>query len=223
MMAGMPTPLVNAPWSVVVPVKAGPLAKSRLAVPSPAATRLALALAMARDTLAAVIGCVGAPRTYVVTAAPHLVEQLAGPGARHVPDPGAGLDRAVQAGVAAVAAAAVAAEPAGPVAVLLADLPAVRAEDVAAALEAAAAYPRAFVPDRQGTGTVLLAAGDPRLLSPAFGAGSAARHSAQGHVIVGAGLERLRADVDTLEDLRHAQDLGLGAATREALRSTHAG
>lgn len=223
MMAGMSIPHVNAPWSVVVPVKAGPLAKSRLAVPPPAAARLTLALAMARDTLAAVVGCVGAPRTYVVTAESDLAERLAGPGARYVPDPGAGLDAAVQAGVDAVAAAAVATGVVGPVAVLLADLPAARAEDLAAALKAAAAYRRAFVPDRRGTGTVLLAAGDPSLLTPAFGAGSAARHRAQGHVIVGTDLERLRADVDTLDDLRHAQDLGLGAATREALRSTYAG
>lgn len=100
-------------------------------------------------------------------------------------------------------------------AVLLGDLPALRAEDLVAALERCAAYPSCVVPDAAGTGTVLLTstAGPP---VPRFGSGSAARHAA-GATLLELDLPRLRRDVDTAGDLADAVSLGVGPRTRQAL------
>ncbi len=71
---------------------------------------------------------------------------------------------------------------------LLADLPALRPEDLQVALEAARTalddgrLPMAAVPDADGTGTVLLAARTPARLDPAFGPGSFAEHLRRGAV-----------------------------------------
>jgi len=104
----------------------------------------------------------------------------------------------------------------GPVAVLLADLPALRPGDLSAALTACARHASAYVPDAEGSGTVLLAALDAARLSPAFGAGSAARHD-----LVATRLEldlpRLRRDVDLQSGLRAAVSLGVGRRTAAVL------
>ncbi|HTJ32636.1 MAG TPA: hypothetical protein VL738_05350, partial [Dactylosporangium sp.] len=66
---------------------------------------------------------------------------------------------------------------------LTADLPAMRPEDLESALVAAARTGRrAFVPDLEGTGTVLLAAPAGQSLTPHFGPGSAAAHLRSGAV-----------------------------------------
>ena len=86
------------------------------------------------------------------------------------------------------------------VAALVGDLPAVRPDELAAALDAAAAHPAAFVPDSPGTGTTLLTARPGHVLEPRFGEGSAARHAAvAARLTAGPGL---RHDVDTADDLR---------------------
>jgi 2-phospho-L-lactate guanylyltransferase len=110
--------------------------------------------------------------------------------------------------------------PGASVAVLLGDLPALRAEDLTAALGAAAAYPLAVVPDAAGDGTVLLTALAGADLTPAFGGGSAARHQAGGHHRLDLDLPRLRTDVDDDAALRAVVALGVGAATRRALEQT---
>src|SRR6185437_7696085 len=97
-------------------------------------------------------------------------------GAEVEPDPGSGLGAAIARGVAVLAERGD-----GPLAVLLADLPALRPEDLTVALTACAAYPSAYVPDAEGSGTVLLTAVRPDQLRPAFGAGSAARHDLVAH------------------------------------------
>lgn len=199
------------PFSLVLPVKGGELAKSRLALD--AGTRRRLALAIALDSVAAAVAT-GA-RTYVVTGDVTVARAVRELGARPVADPGNGLDAAVLAGVSAAGP--------GPVAVLLADVPALRPADLIAALDAAAAYPLALVPDAEGSGTVLLTAHRADLLDPAFGPGSSARHRDRGHVVVGRELTRLRRDVDDLVDLAAAQRLGVGARTTDALPSSHAG
>jgi 2-phospho-L-lactate guanylyltransferase len=100
----------------------------------------------------------------------------------------------------------------GVVGALQADLPALRATELAEAVGRAAGR-RAFCADQPGTGTTLLlaAAGGP--LAPRFGAGSAAAHAASGAVEVGAELDSLRCDVDTPEDLAAATRIGLGPWT----------
>ncbi|WP_426510587.1 hypothetical protein ACPPVO_07890 [Dactylosporangium sp. McL0621] len=101
---------------------------------------------------------------------------------------------------------------------LTADLPAMRPEDLEAALVAAArAGRRAFVPDLEGTGTVLLAAPAGEALAPQFGPGSAAAHLRSGAVRLDGAWPSLRRDVDTAADLDAAARLGLGAHTGQVL------
>lgn len=101
---------------------------------------------------------------------------------------------------------------------LTADLPAMRPAELEAALAAAErAGRRAFVPDLEGTGTVLLAAPAGEALAPQFGPGSAAAHARSGAVRLDGAWPSLRRDVDTAADLDAAALLGLGAHTGQVL------
>jgi 2-phospho-L-lactate guanylyltransferase len=200
-------------WHLVVPVKGGAAAKSRLHPPRGVA-REDLALALASDCLTACSAGMPAGRLLVVTSDERAAEVARHVGAGVVPDPGRGLNAAVDAGVGRVVSVA---GPQAPVAVLLGDLPALRAGDLTTALGAAAAYHLAVVPDAAGVGTVLLTALEARRLVARFGAGSAARHEAGGHHRLDLDLSRLRTDVDDDASLAAAVRLGVGAATAAVL------
>jgi 2-phospho-L-lactate guanylyltransferase len=208
-------PLTAAPdWRLVIPVKGTAAAKSRLRPPS-GTTRVALAEAMAQDsTAAAAQGMPGVP-VFVVAGDARVAEWAPMLGAHVVPDPGGGLNAAVTAGVAA-AHHADGPSPVG-VAVLLADVPALRPGDLAAALGAATAYDLAFVPDADGSGTVLLTSLDGHSLHPSFGPGSASRHEQAGHHRLDLALPSLRTDVDDAAALARAAALGLGPRTAALL------
>ncbi|WP_348775114.1 2-phospho-L-lactate guanylyltransferase [Solwaraspora sp. WMMD791] len=222
----------EATWSVVLPVKRLAAAKSRLRGALTGVPHEELALALALDTVAAVLACPLVAEAVVVTADPVAAAALAALGARTVaePDPG-GLNAALAHGAASV--------PAGrPVAALTADLPALRPAELAAALRAAASPAttgRCFVPDADGTGTVLLAAVDAATLHPRFGPGSADRHAASGARRIGGDEDTgtggaggatgedawptLRRDVDTADGLADAARLGLGRHTAALCRA----
>jgi len=202
----------SSPWRLVVPVKGGVAAKSRLRPPA-GVDRAALALAIADDCLTACVLGMPPARVHVVTSDARVAALAGGLGATPVRDPGRGLDAAVVAG----RDAATAADRDAPVAVLLGDLPALRPQDLVTALEAAARHDRAVVPDAAGTGTVLLTSLDGAGLVPSFGEGSAARHEAAGHVRLDLHLPRLRTDVDDDTDLDAALALGVGSATSAVL------
>lgn len=199
-------------WRLILPVKGGPAAKSRLIVPG-TVDREALAIAMTLDALAAVVGCAGVTAAYVVTGDPEAAAAATPAGARIVDDPGGGLSPAIRAGIDAIRAEL----EDGPTAVLLPDLPALRAEDLQSALTACEAHPAAYVPDAEGTGTVLLAARRIGDLHPSFGDGSAARHDEHAQRLE-LDLPRLRRDVDVADALSQALALGVGTWTRAALR-----
>ena len=199
-------------WHLVVPVKGGATAKSRLHPPA-GVGREELALALATDCLTACAAGMPRGRVLVVTSDERVREVARAVGAHVVADPGTGLDAAVRAGRDAALARAEAA----PVAVLLGDLPSLRPDDLAAALAAASGHPLAVVPDASGTGTVLLTALAGATLTPSFGDGSAARHEAGGHRRLELDLPRLRTDVDDDRALRTALGLGVGAATAAVL------
>jgi 2-phospho-L-lactate guanylyltransferase len=191
-------------WTVVIPVKRADHGKSRLAVPG--AERTALARGIALDTIAAARR---AARVVVVTADDVIADEAARLGARVVEDPGGGIDAAVAAGA-----------PAGGFrAALLGDLPALRPEDLAAALEQATSVDRAVVADAEGTGTTLVTAAPGTPWATAFGAGSFARHVALGCVPLAIpDASTLRRDVDTIDQLDTAVAQGVGARTAAALR-----
>jgi 2-phospho-L-lactate guanylyltransferase len=206
-------------WSVVVPVKRLGVAKSRLyAVGRPRPEHEELALALALDTVAAALRAPGVARVLVVTDDPAAAAAMTAAGAVVLPDePDAGLNPALAYGAAAAGRAA----PADGVALLSADLPALRPGELGAALAAAAGYRLAFVPDADGTGTTLLAAGAGRPVEPRYGPASAAAHRSAGAVELAGDWPSLRHDVDTAADLRTAASLGLGPAT-SAWTAAHA-
>jgi 2-phospho-L-lactate/phosphoenolpyruvate guanylyltransferase len=194
-------------WSVVVPVKRLAEAKSRLRMGRLPVAPERLALAMARDTVAAVSAATRVSQVFVVPDEPEVVTGLADLKPAVVPDhPGGGLNRAIAAGASATGTGWVAAIPA--------DLPALRPEDLDDALAAIAGSGRpGFVADAPGTGTTLLATVPGHPLVPRFGAGSAHRHAAAGAHRLTGHWPSLRQDVDTERDLAAAVRLGVGPAT----------
>lgn len=198
-------------WGVVVPVKLLALAKTRLQAYGDAG-RADLALAFAADVVAAAVRARVVDHVLVVSDDPRAAG-LARPGVQVVPDePSAGLNPALAHGADLLRRAGSRA-----VVALSADLPALRGDDLDAALGGAqASGGRSFVPDAAGTGTTLLAAGPGSDLAPAFGPGSRARHRAQGAAELTAA-RSLRRDVDTPDDLEQARGLGVGPATAAVL------
>jgi len=199
--------MTDKAWSVLIPVKVLAEAKSRLA--SLAGPRRAeLALALASDTVTAVLASDAVARVIVITDDQDAAPVLAALGALVVPDePRAGLNPALRHGARYAAAR----WPGDGMAALSADLPALRPEQIGQALRAAAAWPTAFVADAAGDGTTLYAARAGAAFQPAFGLASRARHAAGGAVELGLdGIGGLRRDVDTPSDLRGAAALGLG-------------
>ena len=96
---------------------------------------------------------------------------------------------------------------------------AARPDELTAALAAAARLGAAFVPDADGTGTVLYAAAPGSEFRPQFGPASRDRHLASGAAEIGTAeveagrFAGLRRDVDTMEDLLLAAEIGLGPRT----------
>ncbi|MGD1220347.1 MULTISPECIES: 2-phospho-L-lactate guanylyltransferase [Streptomyces] len=198
-------------WTVVVPLKPLARAKSRLADTAADGLRPGLALAFAQDTVAAVLACAAVLDVAVVTDDVLAGRELAALGARVVPDePGGGLNAALAHAAAVVRSRS----PESAVAALNADLPALRPTELARVLDAAAEFPRSFLPDAAAIGTTLLAASPGRELLPAFGTESRARHRASGAVEIGLdAVDSVRQDVDTGDDLRAALALGVGPRT----------
>ncbi|MEV5611741.1 2-phospho-L-lactate guanylyltransferase [Streptomyces sp. NPDC052225] len=201
-------------WTLVIPLKPLVRAKSRLAPTAGDALRPGLALAFAQDTVAAAAACAAVRDVVVVTDDARAERELTALGARVVPDaPQAGLNAALVHG----AARARALRPATPLAALNADLPALRPEELARVLAAAAAFPRAFLPDAAGIGTTLLSSAPGTELLPAFGTDSRARHAASGAAELPLdAVDSVRQDVDTGDDLRAALALGVGPHTARA-------
>jgi 2-phospho-L-lactate guanylyltransferase len=166
-----------AAWTLLVPLKPLGLAKSRLRGVLPGVPHEELVQSLARATIAAAQASPLVGRLIVVGGGPDLNTALK----------------------------AAAAGEKGRVAVIPADLPALRTAELTEALGLCAV--RSFVPDAEGTGTVLLAApnGD---LEPMFGPGSAQAHERSGARRLDGNWPTLRRDVDTAADLAAAQALG---------------
>jgi 2-phospho-L-lactate/phosphoenolpyruvate guanylyltransferase len=198
---------------LVVPVKALRDAKSRLrgAVAPDEHTRLVLAVLL--DTVTAAAQADGVRRVLVVSSDPTVASTMAANGFECVPE-GAlpGLNAAYRRGAAVLREA----DPGGRIGALQADVPALRPDELAAAIKSADGR-RAFCADRQTTGTTLLLSAPGGPLDPRFGRGSALAHALSGAVALTDSWPSLRCDVDTAEDLAVARDLGLGPHTSALL------
>jgi 2-phospho-L-lactate guanylyltransferase len=198
-------------WRLVVPVKCQRTAKSRLHPPAGVA-RPDLAHAIALDTITAALAAIAPAHLVLVTSDEPTAAFVREQGGVVIPDPGQGLNAAIRAGIDFVDRAL----GPGPTAVLLGDIPALRPQDLVAALGECARHPRALVPDASGAGTVLLSAGSPRDLNPRFGPDSARRHSCD-CLRLDLDLPALRTDVDDDLALRRAVSLGVGRHTAVVL------
>ena len=204
----------EARWAIVVPIKRLAVAKTRLV--DDADVRGALALAMALDTVAAARSCTAVDLVVVVTDEPSAAEAVTRMGALVVADaPDAGLNPALRHGALAASEASGNAA----VAALSSDLPALRADDLDGVLAAAAHHASCVVADAEETGTTLLTSRDADAFSPLFGIRSRRAHLGAGaYDITDKAGASLRRDVDTVDDLRSAVELGVGPATAAALR-----
>jgi 2-phospho-L-lactate guanylyltransferase len=200
-------------FRLLLPVKSGPDWKSRLALAP--AVRRALAAAFLVDVLAAARASAAVEEVIVLTDEEALDQLARGAGAavwREGPRPG--LTAVVRDAIGQSSLD----RPTRPLAVLLPDLPSIRVQSLTDALVLSAqSWSASFVPDSGGGGTTLLAAPAPALLQPQFGPDSAARHRAAGARAIATDAPDLRRDVDTLDDLARAVDLGVGARTAAAM------
>jgi 2-phospho-L-lactate guanylyltransferase len=198
-------------WTVVIPVKRLGVAKSRLRGAVPAARHADLALAMVLDTATAVLAGATVAGLVVVTDDPVATAAVTALGARVTPDrPGADLNGAMRLGADEIVGLNRFR------AVLAGDLPALRPDQLDAALRGA--DERSFVADAAGSGTVLLAAPPGRPLDPRFGLGSAVAHADSGATALAGDWPGLRQDVDTPADLERVLALGAGRHTCALLR-----
>ncbi|MDR6438725.1 2-phospho-L-lactate guanylyltransferase [Paenarthrobacter nicotinovorans] len=204
-------------WTLIVPFKGGPQAKSRIRAQtgsrkvSPSLQR-ELALGFLDDTVEAATAAVNVRRVIIVSSDPAAV--VANSKVRMFADPGLGLNAAVEAGFAF--ARLLGSE--GPVAALTADLPSLTAEDLDDALQSAAMLGRSVVSDRQGTGSTMITALPGMRVRAMFGGDSLREHLLAGHHLLAIPDEStLRADVDTIDDLATAAEIGVGRHTKAAL------
>lgn len=181
--------------TVLVPVKWTGRGKSRLDVPVD--RRRALALAMAQDTVAAAAAAEGVLEVVVVTEDDQDAQDLQlHDRVRTVRATVDGLNPSLRQALAALPPGT------GAVAVLPADLPALRPQDLADALRSAVGTGFAVVGDRDGIGSTLLYADRVLGLVPDYGGASLARHRAAGAVELPIPTEStLRHDVDLIVHL----------------------
>ncbi len=191
---------MSAGWSVVVPLKPPAVGKSRLRLPG--VDHVALARAIALDTVAAAHATPSVVELLVVSADP---TWSLPDGVRLVPeDAPTSIADAVALGVAA-------ARPDTHRAVLLGDLPGLDPADLDSALRAAEAFDRSGVPDHEGTGTTLVACRAGVAVESHFGPGSWAAHERAGY---------RRLDVARSSTLRRDVDEGAHLAGRLGPRTT---
>lgn len=206
--SGAARPVTQTDVAVIIAVKRLTAAKTRLAPVFTTATREAVVLAMLVDTISAAAAVADVT---VVTPDSDAADAARRLGARVLMDPTPPGHHDPLNNALGTAAAQLRATTPNIVA-LQGDLPAVRSAELAEALTVARTHPRSFVADRHGTGTAALFSFGVDL-DPHFGVDSAAHHRRSGAVELTAAWPGLRCDIDTLDDLQAARELGVGAAT----------
>jgi 2-phospho-L-lactate guanylyltransferase len=194
-------------FALVVPVKPPTVGKSRL-TGFDDSQRRALAQAFALDTVAVCLES-GAAGVLVTTDDAEFSARCAALGCATIPD---GDTNDLNSALSQAAAEARRRWPDSAPVALCADLPALQAVDLVAALGRIPAGTLAFVADVDGTGTTLYTASY-AAFDPRFGIGSRAAHLAAGAIEIDGELPTLRRDVDDVDGLRAAIALGVGPET----------
>ncbi|WP_372735808.1 2-phospho-L-lactate guanylyltransferase [Nocardioides sp.] len=197
----------------LVPVKPPAVGKSRLAELADD-DRRALAAAFALDTVEACHRAALVTEVLGITDDAGFAAELTAVGCAMIPD---GTSHDLNATLRLAAAEARRRWPDLLPAALLGDVPALKPDELDAALRNAAEDLPAFVADADGFGTTLFASTHDTF-DPRFGPGSAAAHGAIARAIADP-LPGLRRDIDDLNDLRAAWDLGLGPRTKKRAAS----
>lgn len=193
---------------VLVPVKPPAVGKSRL-LGLDADVRRSLAEAFAQDTVAACLGAGSVARVLAVTDDARFSSILGAIGADAIPD---GVTDDLNGALRLAAAEAHRRWPELTPVALCADLPSLRSEDLDVALARAVLPHPSFVPDAAGTGTTLYVAGFEEF-DPHFGPGSRDAHLDAGADELADVPVTVRRDVDDLDDLRAAVEIGVGPRT----------
>jgi 2-phospho-L-lactate guanylyltransferase len=204
---------VDRKYVAVVPVKPPTIGKSRL-LGFTDRQRRELAEAFALDTVSACLASDRVAEVLVATDDAAFASRFTGLGCATLPD---GDTTDLNAALRQAAAEARRRWPALRTAALCADLPALRPDDLDAALAAAPEIGAAFVADAVGTGTTLYLGGRDEF-DPRFGLDSRAAHLAAGAAEIRGELATLRHDVDDLDGLRSALALGVGSQTARLAR-----
>jgi 2-phospho-L-lactate guanylyltransferase len=199
-------------WRVLIPIKQLGESKTRLTgATQPPSRHPDLVRALQLDTIDAVAtareGADVIAAIYLVTDQPPIPLP---PKVTVLSDPGGGLNAAL----AHAARGTQREHPEDGVAAMVADLPALRPDDLLAALAMAGQVDRAFVADLGGTGTTMLTVGPNISLDPMFGPDSAALHRKSGAIELATG-DSLRCDVDTAAELQRCMQLGVGEHTAQ--------
>ncbi len=203
----------------VLPAKPLQIAKTRLGVVLSPPARMAIAMAMFDDVLAALTAARGVERVLVVTADATLAARARLAGAFVVDE---GSPRGLNAAVALGTGAALDLGARG-VVVVLSDVPLLRPDDVDEVVDRTPAHGALVVPSKEGFGTNALVRRPGSIFGPCFGGRSLQRHLAAAERIgIPCALwrnARVAFDVDTPEDLHTlAATDGGGATLREAAR-----
>lgn len=197
-------------YGVIVPVKPASVAKSRLGGLGDRVRR-DLAAAFAADTVAAAVRADLVETVLVVTDDHRLARRLSELGAEVLPD---GTSDDLNATLEQAAAEVVRRSPGLRLAALCADLPALRHAELDQALARAPRDRMGFLADAEGVGTTLVTAPSLESFRPGFGAASREAHLGAGAAEIDPdGLQSLRRDVDTPDDLVAALGLGIGPST----------
>lgn len=205
-------------YAVLVPVKRPAIAKTRLSDLGDRARR-DLATAFAVDTVDAALACPVVARVLVVTDDHVVARFLADRGADVIPD---ATSHDLNATLVQAAAEMHRRDPRAGLVALCADLPALRSEELLAALKASAPDRMSFVPDLDMVGTTTVVAPDVGLFHPSFGHGSRRQHLEAGALeITGIEVPGLRRDVDDRRSLGEALSLGVGARTSLVATALH--
>lgn len=187
--------------SLVLPIKETSWAKSRIDVP--VATRQRVAAALARHSLEVATRSLHPSQVFVVTSDDGTRELADNLGAHVVPDPGKGLNSAVEHGIRFARSR----QPHLGVVVMVSDLPEVEVSTLERFFDALdrPASPAQYVADRSGSGTTAIFCPPGSSTQMVFGPHSAARFERLGWSRMDDVPVELRADLDTFADLLAVQ------------------